>query len=147
LDNKVSGSKEKYRVLLVDDSDADRYFLRRALRDNERLGVVAEVEDGDEAIAYLRGDGRFNDRQKFPFPDLVILDLKMPRITGYEVLEWLQTQSFDELRVAVLSGSFLQEDMARTLKLGADAFHTKSTLDLEQTVLVGKLEALFDGEQ
>ncbi|MDB6064793.1 MAG: response regulator receiver protein, partial [Pedosphaera sp.] len=92
-------SKEKYRVLLVDDSEADRFFLRRALSDNQKLTIVAEVEDGEEAIRYLGGVGGFSDRQKYPFPDLMLLDLKMPRATGYEVLAWLRTQSFVDLKV------------------------------------------------
>ncbi|MDB6064883.1 MAG: response regulator receiver protein [Pedosphaera sp.] len=138
-------SKEKYRVLLVDDSDADRFFLRRALKDNQKLAVIAEVEDGEEAMRYLGGVGGFSDRQKYPFPDLVLLDLKMPRATGFEVLAWLQTQSFDGLKVVVLSGSYLPEDIARARDLGADAYHVKTALNPEQEIMIRQIEILLDG--
>ncbi len=62
-------------------------------------------------MAYLKGEGQYTDRQKFPFPDLLLLDLKMPGVDGFEVLRWLRTQSFPELVVIVLSGSERQEDM------------------------------------
>ncbi|MDB6066603.1 MAG: response regulator receiver protein [Pedosphaera sp.] len=138
-------SKKKYRVLLVDDSDADRFFLRKALSGNQKLAIVAEVEDGEEAIRYLGGAGGFSDRQKYPFPDLVLLDLKMPRTTGYEVLAWLRTQTFNGLKVVVLSGSVLPEDMAKTLDLGADAYHVKAVLKPEQEHMIREIESLLDG--
>lgn len=138
-------SREKYRVLLVDDSEADRFFMRRALKDNGKLAVVAEVEDGEAAMSYLSGKGGFSDRQKYPFPDLMLLDLKMPRATGYEVLAWLQTQSFEDLKVVVLSGSFLPEDIAKTLELGADAYHMKTVVKPEQEIMIRQIEGLLEG--
>jgi CheY-like chemotaxis protein len=128
--------KEKYAVLLVDDSADDRWFMRRALRNHPRLVLVKELGDGDQAIAYLSGQEPFADRETFPFPDVLLLDLKMPRTTGCEVLEWLQTQSFSELVVFVLSGSSLPEDIARSQQLGADGY-------LIKTASIEDLGALF----
>jgi CheY-like chemotaxis protein len=118
--------KQTFAVLLADDSDQDRLLMRLALQGHPSLPVVAEVEDGAEVMAYLSGHGKYRDRKKHPFPDLLILDLKMPRRTGYEILQWLQVQSFNDLRVVVVSGSVLPEDYSQSIKLGADAFYVKA---------------------
>jgi CheY-like chemotaxis protein len=136
--------KEKYGVLLVDDSDDDRLFMRRILRVNPRFVVVGEAIDGEDAIAYLGGKGEFENRRAHPFPDVVLLDLKMPRVTGHEVLEWLRTQSIDGLFVAVVSGSFLPEDVARSMELGADAYYKKDALKQRLEAMVLEIEALLD---
>lgn len=136
--------KEKFNILLVDDSEDDRLFMRRALRLNPRLNVVAEVCDGEEAIAYLSGQDVFNDREKHPFPDALLLDLKMPRKSGHEVLEWLQTQPFDSLIVIVMSGSFLPADITRSMDLGADDYHKKNSSIEEQEALVQNIEKLLN---
>lgn len=136
--------KSKSTVLLADDSDDDRFFLRNAISRNPRLVVVGEVQDGEEAVAYLSGQGIYGDRSKHPFPDVLLLDLKMPRKTGHEVLEWLQTQSFDQLRVIVVSGSILPEDISKSVALGADAYIKKSPIREEQLAMVREIEAVCD---
>ncbi len=135
--------KDTFGVLLVDDSVDDRLFLRIALHANPRLAVVAEVSDGDEAIAYLSGDGQFADRDKFPFPDVMLLDLKMPRQTGFDVLGWLRTQNFDKPAVIVVSGSLLPEDISKSLALGAAAYHRKVMLKEERDALFREIEQLM----
>jgi CheY-like chemotaxis protein len=136
--------KETYRVLVVDDSDDDRFFLRRSIQSDSRLTIVAEVCNGEDAIAYLSGRTVFSDREKFPFPDLMLLDLKMPRKNGYEVLQWLRTQKFERLVVVVLSGSTLPEDAAKCRALGADAYKMKSAREDERNLLVREIESLTD---
>ncbi len=133
--------KDTHGVLLVDDSEDDRLFLRMALSGNPRLVLVGEVCDGEDAISYLSGEGRFADREKFPFPDVVLLDLKMPRKTGYDVLSWLRTQSFPNPVVIVVSGSLLPEDIARSLALGATAYHRKAMLKEEQETMFREIES------
>ena len=133
-------SPGKYKVLLVDDSEDDRFFMCRALRENCRLSVVAEAADGEETIAYLGGQGTFSDREKHPFPDVLILDLKMPRKNGFDVLQWLQGQSFHKPVVIVISGSFLPEDIAKSYSLGADAYHKKTAFKEEQASMVREIE-------
>ena len=113
-------------VLLAEDNDNDVLTLREALR---RAGIeipLQIVEDGDEAIAYLRGVGKFANRAEYPLPDLFLLDLRMPGRDGFEVLEWLRQQpSLAPLRTIVLTTSEEISDVDRAYALGANSFLTK----------------------
>jgi CheY-like chemotaxis protein len=137
-------TKERYTVMLVDDSEHDRLFMRRAIQADPRLRIVGEVCDGQAAIEYLGGQAQFQDREKHPFPDVVLLDLKMPRKTGHEVLQWLQTQAFNDLFVAVISGSFLPEDIQRSKELGADAYFKKVAIRKELELMISEIIRLLD---
>ena len=132
---------------MVDDSEDDRWLMRRALQMNSRFVVVGEVGDGAEAMAYLSGQGPFENREEHPFPDVLLLDLKMPRVTGHEVLRWLQTQSFEGLFVAVISGSFLPQDVAQSLALGANAHYKKNPMQSELEEMIWAIEQLLDQYQ
>jgi len=135
--------KPAFSVLLVDDSEDDRLFVRRALRKNPAFVVVGELCDGEAAIAYLAGHGEFSNREKFPYPDVVLLDLKLPRKTGHEVLEWIQAQRLEKLRTIVLSGSFLPEDITRSRELGANAYFKKEAMEEEQQAMIADMEKLL----
>ena len=139
-----SPPKEKYGVLLVDDSEDDRHFMRLALRRHPRFEVIGELGDGEDAILYLSGTDQFADREQFPLPDVMLLDLKMPRRTGFEVLEWLQTQPFKSLVVVVVSGSILPQDVAQSLALGAAAYHGKTAFMEERDAMFKEIEVLLD---
>src|SRR3974377_1110406 len=91
---KLRGMTErKHRVLIADDYEADRFFLKEVIRRHAPLlEVVGEVGDGDEVIAYLWGYGQYADREKYPLPELLILDVRMPRMTGLQVLEGLKKE-------------------------------------------------------
>ena len=102
--SRRSPSQRKHSVLIADDNEIDRFFLKRAIVAHApRVNVVAEVGDGEEVIAYLCGDGEYSDRQKYPLPDLLIMDLRMPQMPGIKLLEWLRNQNFPSLKIAVLS--------------------------------------------
>src|SRR5580704_8777288 len=137
-------AKNQYSVLLVDDSPDDILFIRRAMRHHPRLVIVGEVHDGEEAISYLNGEGVYNDRDRHPFPDAVLLDLKMPRKSGHDVLRWLQSRPFENLFVAVVSGSFLPEDIELSKTLGAHAYYKKNALQQEQKELRASIEQSLD---
>lgn len=115
-----------HTVLVVEDN-ADHALLVRlaAQRVDSRLDVQV-VSDGVEAVAYLEGREPYEDRDVHPFPDLVILDLIMPRLDGFGVLSWIRERSaLDRLPVVVLTSSISPQDEARAMRLGATSFQTK----------------------
>jgi CheY-like chemotaxis protein len=115
----------KTKVLLAEDSEDDAFFFRFAL---EKSGVPCEfahVADGRQAIDYLRASQRGRNGTR-NVPDLIFLDLKMPVLTGFEVLKWISQQSFNPpLWVAVLSGSDLASDVRVANELGASEYLVK----------------------
>src|SRR5882762_6033411 len=109
--------KDTYTVLLVDDSQDDRFFIRKVLAQSSKFVIIAEARDGQEAIDYLQGNREI--------PDLMLLDLKMPRKNGFDVLLWIQAANLGNLTVAVMSGSWLAEDITQSTALGAHAYFKK----------------------
>ena len=119
-------NNEQPVILIAEDSEGDLLMLRRAFSQAGLLIPLQAVSDGEEAVAYLKGEGRFANRAEHPLPDLLLLDLKMPRKNGFEVLEWLQGQpTLAKLRVVVLTGSDQIRDVNLAYKLGAASFLTK----------------------
>ncbi|HLH52187.1 MAG TPA: response regulator [Verrucomicrobiae bacterium] len=113
-------------ILLVEDEPDDVALVKRAF---ERAGVaypLHPVSSGMEAIAYLNGDPPYFDRARYPFPALVLLDLKMPRTDGFEVLRWIRHQAkLVDLPVVVLTGSNEIRDANAAYQLGATSFMVK----------------------
>ncbi len=121
-------------VLLADDDSNDIFFLRRAFQKAGLSNAVMDVPDGEKAIEYLGGQNNYSDRTRYPIPALLILDLKMPKINGFEVLEWIGTRAeLRNLKVVVLSSSGLQADMQRARALGAHDYRVKPA-DLDDMV-------------
>jgi CheY-like chemotaxis protein len=133
-------SNQKCPVLIADDSEEDSFFMERALRQSVRFELVGSVRNGEEAIAYLSGQGQYADRELWPLPQLLLMDLKMPRLNGFELLEWLQRQKFPGLKVVVLSGSSMVGDIQKVKSLGAGAFYAKSAQNAKLIELVRNLE-------
>jgi CheY-like chemotaxis protein len=119
--------KRKRHLLLVEDDQDDIIFLRRAFRAVGSPVPLESVHDGDQAIAYLSGAGPFGDRIRYPQPTHVLLDLKLPRRSGLEVLEWMRRQpgSLGAMPAAILSSSGQTPDRERARILGADHYWTK----------------------
>ena len=118
---------ESRTVLLVEDDPDDVLLVQRAFR---KLGGQAVplslVGDGEQAVAYLAGQGAYADRASHPLPALLLLDLKLPRRSGFEVLEWLRAQpGLRRLPVVVLTGSREMTDVDRALDLGANSYLVK----------------------
>ena len=118
-----------YKILLVEDSDDDVRFFERELKKVPGIHVVARVSSGDDAIAYLAGAERYGDRQTYPWPDIVVLDLRMPNGDGFSVLEWMQGRT-PMPQVAIFASSDLALDHERADNLGVTIFQQK-TLDRE----------------
>src|ERR1700722_5166213 len=95
---------EEHLVLLVDNSEEDILLMRAVFERAGRAEPFRSVRDGEEAIAYLRGDGAYGDRGRFPLPTALLLDLNMPRKDGFEVLKWIREQpALRRLCVYILS--------------------------------------------
>jgi CheY-like chemotaxis protein len=113
-------------ILHVEDSEEDVFLLKHAFKRADIKQRVQVVTDGQQAIDYLAGNGKFADRKQFALPCLVLLDLKLPHKMGLEVLEWIRQQpSLKSLIVIVLSSSFHEGDVRRAYELGANGFLVK----------------------
>ena len=127
-------------ILLVEDNPDDVLLIKRAFK-KAGLGHSLQVAThGEEAVDYLAGGGGFADRDKHPFPALVLLDLQLPRRSGHEVLAWLRDQEdLRRLPVVVLTSSREPSDINRAYDLGANSYHVKpvsfdALLDMVQVV-------------
>lgn len=113
-------------VLVIEDNPDHALLVRIAAERVDPTLDVRVAADGLEALAYLGGDGQYDDRRAHPFPRLVILDLIMPRMDGFGVLEWVRSRpELRALPVVILTSSVSPKDEARALRLGARAFYTK----------------------
>jgi len=113
-------------ILLAEDNEDHALLTRRAFKQAGLINPLFVVEDGEQAIAYLKGEGKFSNRSEYPLPTLLLLDLKMPHKNGFEVLDWLRRQpTLAALRVVVLTTSDQIHDVNRAYQLGANSFLTK----------------------
>ena len=140
----LKNTQTSYSVLLADDSENDRALIREALRTHPKLSLVGEARDGTEVISFLSRARAGIDPHKHPEPDLLLLDLRMPRKTGYEVLEWLQQQAFKNMLVVVLAGSTLPEDYSKSLALGAHAYYVKFPQREARMEMIRSIETLLE---
>ncbi len=131
-------------VLLVEDDANEVFLMQRAFQKAGLKNPLPVARDGQEAIDYLSHQGQFNDTTRYPSPGLMLLDLKMPRKNGFEVLEWLRQQpGLKPLIVVVLSSSSLITDINRAYDLGANSYLVKPG-DFDTLIqLVKTLEAYW----
>jgi CheY-like chemotaxis protein len=113
-------------ILYVEDRDEDVILLKYAFKRADIQNPVEIASDGQKAIDYLAGSGRYADRSQFPLPCMVLLDLQLPYIMGLEVLEWIRQQpALKALIVIILSSSTHHGDIRRAYELGTNAFLVK----------------------
>jgi CheY-like chemotaxis protein len=111
---------------MADDSEDDRFLVREALRESRIPSHLHEVEDGEELMDYLKHQGRYAESEKSPRPDLVLLDLNMPRKSGREALEEIKAEDdLSRIPVVVLTTSKDENDMLAAYGLGVGSFITK----------------------
>ena len=133
----LSAMRENALILLVEDRADDVVII---LRSFDKAGIknpIQVLSDGEEAIAYLSGSGKYSNRQEYPLPELILLDLKMPKVDGFEVLKWTRTHpEVSRLRVVVLTSSDDIRDVNLAYKLGANSFLVKP-MDFNHYVEMG----------
>jgi CheY-like chemotaxis protein len=120
---------EDFVILLAEDDVNDALLVERALSRADIHNPIMVVRDGQEALDYLEGIGPFADRKNFPLPSLALLDIKMPRKNGLEVLEWIRHNvgGLKLLPVIIMSSSSIQADIDRAYQLGVNAYLVKPT--------------------
>jgi CheY-like chemotaxis protein len=113
-------------LLLVEDNEDDVFLMKRALKGANVINPLFVAEDGQEALDYLAGASKFADRDSYPLPAVVFLDLKLPFISGHDVLRWIRRQKeLDSLVVIVLTSSNEASDLSRCYALGANSYVVK----------------------
>jgi CheY-like chemotaxis protein len=132
--------RERKTVLVVEDNDDDLVLFQRAAQEANCGLSFHYVDDGEKALAYLEGEGAYTDREGHPFPELVILDLRLLQLDGLEVLEYIRNRpGCKKLEVIVLSGRDDPACIAQALAAGADRFISKP---IEAATLQGMAEVL-----
>ena len=128
-------------ILLVEDSPADQELVRRAVEKVTIRNELRIVEDGEEALAYLFRRGKYKASAASPRPDLLLLDLNLPRVNGYQVLEEIRADSkLRPMPVLVLTTSRQEKDIIRSYELGCNSFFTKPVGLGQLTGLVQAIE-------
>jgi CheY-like chemotaxis protein len=117
-------------ILLVEDSTDDVFFMERAMKAAGLRTPLQVAKDGQVALDYLAGTGDYSDREKYPMPIVVLLDLKLPHVLGLDVLKWIRTRpDLQTLPVIVLTSSGERSDLDRAYRLGANSFMVKPSPD------------------
>ncbi|MBE9063712.1 response regulator [cf. Phormidesmis sp. LEGE 11477] len=115
-----------HSILMVEDDSNDIFFIQRAFRQVNKTNPIRVVKDGEAAIDYLSGAGEYSDREQYPLPTLILLDLKLPRRSGTEVLKWLRQQPvIKRLPVVILTSSRENVDVNTTYELGISSYLVK----------------------
>ena len=114
-------------ILLVEDDPADVRLIQRAFRKLNSDVAVNRLSNGDDAIAYLAGDSPYDNRAAYPMPSVVLLDIKLPRRSGFEVLEWVRRQASEvrRLPIVMLTSSKFPADINRAYDLGVNSYLAK----------------------
>jgi CheY-like chemotaxis protein len=131
-------------ILYVEDDENDVFFMQRALDQAGVTNPFRVVNDGQTAIDYLAGAAAFADRIQFPVPSLVLLDLKLPRKSGLQVLAWVRQQpALLGVVIIVLSSSSQAGDIEQAYALGANAYVLKPPSEQARTDLVRAIKAFW----
>jgi len=113
------------KILHIEDRHEDSELFGRACSAAGLPVIFFPARDGKEAVNYLKGDGQFGDRDKHPLPDVIVLDLNLPGMGGFDFLEWFRSESGLSLPILVFTVSESAEDKARAMAAGAAGFFVK----------------------
>ena len=115
-----------FTILHIEDDPNDILLVERAMRKSNSGAQLRAVSDGDMAVTYLKGEGDFAKRELYPLPDLLLLDLKMPRKSGLEVLAWIRKEDpFKLTPVVIFTSSKHDQDINKAYDLGANSYLVK----------------------
>ncbi|HEX4119369.1 MAG TPA: response regulator [Verrucomicrobiae bacterium] len=132
---------DRQTILMVDDSDNDLDLMRIAFAKAGFNNPLQAVHNGEEAIAYLKGEGGYCDRKQHPLPAVILLDLNMPRKSGFDVLAWIRAEpGLQRISIIILTASLRMEDVERTHGLGANAFLVKPATLEQLTLTIRRLK-------
>ena len=124
--NQEQPNNRQINILLVEDNEADVHITLRAFSKLKMKNIVFVVNDGQEALDFVRHQGRYEDKTKFPLPDLILLDIKLPKLDGFQVLEDLKKDlQYNFIPVIMLTSSRNEEDIAKSYRRGAAGFIPK----------------------
>jgi CheY-like chemotaxis protein len=130
-----------WTVLYVEDEENDVLFMRRSFRRAGLEDALRVVVDGVVAIDYLSGRAAFRNRLSYPLPAVVLLDLNLPTVSGFQVLQWIRRQpQFQQLPVVIFSSSSRPEDRLQAKELGASDYLEKPDSGLDFGVTVEALK-------
>jgi two-component system response regulator len=137
MSGKFAQRKQKLSILVAEDDPREVTMINLALIKDGIPAEVQMVNDGEQVVEYLAGKGMFADRARSPFPDPIVVDLRMARMGGIEVVKWLrQDEQCARLPIVILSGSGLAEDVDRAYEAGANSYFQKPhSIDALQTLL------------
>jgi CheY-like chemotaxis protein len=133
-------SEKPITILLAEDNEDDLWLMQQALKKANLPRPAMVVRDGAQTIDYLAGNGIYADRSKYPFPFVLLLDLKMPQKDGFEVLEWWKSQSHPQhLTIIVLTSSAFRVDIERAYALGATSYLCKPSELEDLSEMIGRI--------
>jgi len=139
---------DQVSILLAEDNQDDVFLMRRAFAEAAIPNPLIVVRNGREAVDYLAGKGAYSQRDQYPLPGLILLDLKMPWMDGFDVLSWLRRQpQFQTLPVVVLTSSRLQSDIDQTRLLGVYDYRVKPSDLAELVELLGDIRKCWLDER
>lgn len=122
----MNNTNQKLAILVADDDEEDCLIVQNAVRECRISNPLFFVKNGEETLDFLKNRGQYADADQFPMPGLLLLDLNMPKMNGWEVLEALQKDpDLSSLPVAILSTSESAADIERAYRLGASSYITK----------------------
>lgn len=131
-------------ILLAEDDANDVLLIQRAFQKASLGTALKVVRDGEQAMDYLAGHGVYAQRERFPMPFLLLLDLKMPGTDGFEVMQWVRNQpELKRLLIIVLTSSNLQADVDRAYELGANSYLVKPVEFDEMVNMIQRFEAYW----
>jgi two-component system response regulator len=134
--------EEEIKILLIEDLDEHVLIIKKVFKESRLRNIVFVTRDGEEALDFLYNRGDYADEKKYPKPDVILLDLRLPKLDGIEVLEQIkQEEEIKDIPVVVLTASERDEDIIKTYEEGVKSYILKSAFIVQKR---GKMEGLLD---